>query len=130
MLKARPSRAILLVRPVIACLETVYARAIGLGVCAARLPLLIMLEEVHQWQSLREGRCDAYRPPGGCCCLNILKASREHRADAIRLISRTDVKFAMVISFIASEAPLVPAFWKSMIISTIKEYGVIAVSSH
>jgi len=49
---ARPSSAVLFVKPVIACFVRVYGALLGRGVVAARLPLLTM------------------RPPGGDCDLN------------------------------------------------------------
>ncbi len=67
----RPSRAVVLVRPVIPCLVDVYATEPGRGVCAEIEPLLMI------------------RPPGGCWFFMILNASCVHRKAPVRLMSTT-----------------------------------------
>src|SRR5437899_10698211 len=67
----RPSSAVDLVRPVIACLVEVYGAEFGLGACAEMEPLLMM------------------RPPRGCWLFMILNASCVHRNAPVRLMSTT-----------------------------------------
>src|SRR4029079_14486976 len=65
--KARPSRAIDFVRPVMACLVAVYGAELGRGVCAEMEPLLMM------------------RPPEGSCRFIIPIARWAHRKEPVRL---------------------------------------------
>src|SRR6516162_8652529 len=67
----RPSSAIDLVRPVIACLVAVYGAEKGLGVCAEIEPLLMM------------------RPPRGSCAFIRRIASCAQRKEPVRLASTT-----------------------------------------
>src|SRR5213594_1146645 len=67
----RPSSAVALVRPVIACLVAVYGAELGRGACAEIEPLLMM------------------RPPRGSWVFISLKASWVHRNAPVRLMSTT-----------------------------------------
>src|SRR6266545_1382588 len=68
----RPSRAMDLVRPVIACLAAVYGAELGRGTWAEIEPLLMM------------------RPPRGRWSFMILKASCVHKNAPVRHVSATD----------------------------------------
>jgi len=79
MLYGRPSREVDFVKPVIACLETVYAAKWSRGTWADNDPLLMILPPVP-------------------CFWNILNACCEHRNEPTTLMSKTDRKVSGEIS--------------------------------
>ena len=78
---ARPSRAIDLVRPVMACLVAVYGAEFGRGAWAEIEPLLMM------------------RPPAGDCRFMRRIASCAHRNEPVRFTSTTACHWASVKLF-------------------------------
>src|SRR6185437_11622123 len=95
MLYGRPSREIDLVRPVIACLVTVYPTVPGRGACAEIDPLLMI------------------RPPCGSCAFIIRTAWCAHRYEPVRLVATIDCQPAGVSSSTAPGGAPVPALLTS-----------------
>src|ERR1700735_92221 len=88
---ARPSRDRARVRPVIACLETVYGAEWGRGTWAESEPLLMIL------------------PPFGDCAAMRRKASRAQRNAPVTLIAITADQSSRLTSIMADGRVAVPA---------------------
>src|SRR5271168_2034900 len=92
---ARPSRDNARVRPVIACLETVYGVEFGRGTCAESDPLLMIL------------------PPLGDCPAMRRKASRAQRNAPVTFTAITEDQSSRLTSDTAEFGAAVPALLNS-----------------
>lgn len=113
MLNGRPSSAVDLVRPVIACFVDVYATLSGRGVCAEMEPLLT----IRPYAEIKESTKHIVRnerPPWGLCNLKIRIASRVHRKGAMRLVFTTAWKDSSVCSSNGTGGAPIPAFYKGV----------------
>src|SRR5438034_7205172 len=91
----RPSSAVALVRPVMACLVAVYGAELGRGLCAEMEPLLMM------------------RPPRGCWAFMIRNASWVQRKGPERLVSTTAFHCSYVRSSSGTGGAPMPALLNS-----------------